>query len=50
MKKYEMGMPCSICGREEKCVQSFSRKKLNEGDQFDSLAIDGWIVLKWILK
>jgi hypothetical protein len=25
-------------------------EKLNEGDQFDSLAIDGWIVLKWILK
>jgi hypothetical protein len=44
-----MGEACSTHGRDEKCVQGFSRK-LKLEDHFGYLNADGMIILYWILK
>jgi hypothetical protein len=47
--KEKMGRSCSTNGRDEKCIQNFSQKKLKESDHLRELATDAKIILKWIL-
>jgi hypothetical protein len=44
-----MGRDCSTLGRDKKFVQNFSRN-LKGTDHLEHLAIDGRIILKWIVK
>jgi hypothetical protein len=40
---------CSMCGRDEKCIQYFWLEKLKGRDHSEDLGIDGKIVLEWFL-
>jgi hypothetical protein len=45
IKEDEMGMSCSLHGRDEKSIQNFSQKTRRE-----NLGTDGRIILEWILE
>lgn len=48
IKDGEMCRVCSTHGKEEKCIETFSRKLLGR-DHFEDLVIDTRIRLKWTL-
>jgi hypothetical protein len=46
----EIGVACSMHGRDEKIVQKFSQKALKGRDHLKDLYINVRIILNWILK
>jgi len=49
IKSRNMRCACSTHGRDEKCVQNFSRKNLKERDYLEGLGVDMKIILERIL-
>jgi hypothetical protein len=45
-----MDKTCSMHGRDEKCIQNFSRKTSREKTALGDLGVNGKIILKWFLK
>jgi hypothetical protein len=41
---------CSTHGEEERCVQSFGKKKPLERDHLEDPEVDGRIILRWIFR
>jgi len=50
IKEYVMGAACSMCGGRREMRARFWWEILNDRDYIEDLGIDGWIMLKWVLK
>jgi len=45
-----MGGSCSTSGRNLNCITKFWSENLNGSDHSEDLAVDGKIILEWILR
>ena len=50
IKEFVMGAACSTCGGRREMRARFWWESLNDRDYLEDLSIDGWIMLKWVLK